>query len=134
LAVENIKEWMGLLAKKGAAARLVRGRLGCDCPDSVFEHYRIRIRMEGPAPMVQLIMGGKLLVWIMDAGDALSLERTVHEILEMGLRERDRRVLNRFRLVVVGKIDPASTDAFARAAESLDPRVHFHVVDTLDDR
>jgi hypothetical protein len=123
---------MGALSKKGAAERLVRGRLGCECPDSVFAHFQIQVLAAGPAPMVQLIMGGKLLVWIMNAGDASRPADTVPEILRMGLLERDRRGLNRFRLVVAGKIAPESADAFARTAESLDPKVHFHTLDTLD--
>lgn len=126
------KEWIARLAKKSCAVSLVRDLLGCGCPEEVFEHYHIQPYTSGSIPMVQLIMGDRLLVRIVDAAKSGAAEETVMNLLEEGLKERERRKLNRFRLVMVGTFSPSKTRGLEDLTEAMDPKVHLHVLPRLE--
>ncbi len=121
------KEWQRLLAERPAVLFLVRGLLGCTCPAEVFDHYQVRRHVLQSVPIVQLIMGDRLLVWIIDGAKVAEPGQTLPQLLEAGLAERERHGLNRFRLVTVG--DFLSWEKrWAHLAEGLDPKVHLHVL------
>ncbi|MBW1780163.1 MAG: hypothetical protein JRL30_05445 [Deltaproteobacteria bacterium] len=124
------KEWQRLLSERPTVYFLVRGLLGCACPEEIFDHYQVRRHVLQSIPMVQLIMGDRLLVWIVDGVKVAEPGETLPQLLSAGLAERERRCLNRFRLVVVGDFLPWEK-RWAHLAEGLGPKVHLHVLPDL---
>ncbi|MBW1706543.1 MAG: hypothetical protein JRJ86_15475 [Deltaproteobacteria bacterium] len=131
--MNNVKEkqWLSTLTVKSNATLLVRDTLGCTCPREIFDHYQVRSHIAGNIPMVQLIMGERLLVRIVDAARFNDPEKTAIELLKEGLAERDRRNLNRFRLVIVGTFPPSQAQALTGLPETMDPKVHLHILPVL---
>lgn len=123
----NEERWQGNLADRSEVVFLVRGLLGCTCPQEVFDHYQVGQRVLTSMPLVELIMGDRLLVWIIDGDRIGEPERILSELLRGGLEERERRGLNRFRLVVVGDFR-SWEERWAHLPEELDPKVHLHVL------
>ena len=125
------KQWLSTLAVKSNTTLLVRDTLGCTCPQEVFDNYRVRSHVSGSIPMVQLIMGDRLLVRIVDAAKLNDPEKTAMELLKEGLAERDRLNLNRFRLVIVGTFPPSKAHVLTGLPETMDPKVHLHILPVL---
>jgi len=123
-------EWQQDLAERFRAVSLVRGLLGCTCPEEIFDHYQVRQQVIGSFPAVELIMGERLLVWIIDCRRIVDPGHTLAHLLKGGLKERDRRGLNRFRLVVVGDCLPWENE-WSWLADSLGPKVHLHVLSNM---
>ena len=131
MILEKGKKWQQDLAERSRAVFLVRGLLGCTCPEEIFDHYQVRQQVIGSFPAVELIMGERLLVWIIDGNKIDDPEQTLGCLLHAGRTERDGRGLNRFRLVVVG--DFLSWEKqWAHLAEEMDPKVHLHVLSQID--
>jgi len=127
------KRWEQDLGERSRARFLVRGLLGCTCPEEIFDHYQVRRQVIGSLPLVSLTMGDRLLVWMIDGRKVAEPEQTLGRLLHAGRTERDGRGLNRFRLVVVG--DFLSWEKqWAHLAEEMDPKVHFHVLPAMDTR
>jgi hypothetical protein len=122
------KEWMGSLSKKKLAVHFVRETLGCACPSEVFDHYQVQLLESGHKPFVQMIMGDRLLVRIANVSSLHSLEEEIWDMLSEGLEERERRGLNRFRLVMVETPQSRVKGNFTELAEKAGPRVHLHVI------
>lgn len=125
------KEWMVKLAKKAEAIRLIQGTLGCGCPKEVFEHYLVQLISLDQIPVVQLILGNRLLVWVVDGMNMEDVEKQVPLLLKKGCFERDRQKLNRFRLVLVGRISQSRCSNLLQRTESLDTKVHLHSLSPL---
>lgn len=121
------KKWMLGLTERSGAVALVRGLLGCTCPEEIFDHYHIRQRLMEGHPVTELIMGDRLLVWIIQSHRIADPEQILGRLLRGGLTERDDRGLNRFRLVVVGPVASWERE-FGGLAHAMDPKVHLHVV------
>ena len=119
---------MGRLSDRGHVTRLIQDTLGCGCPREVFEHYLVQLISAGHSPKVQLILGNRLLVWIIDGSKVDRLEKRVPSLLEEGRLERDSRNLNRFRLVLVGQVPESQAKALSTIKESADPKVHLHLL------
>ena len=129
-----IQTWFAELSRKAAAEQLVRRTLGCTCPREVFDHFQVELCFLPPdsRPVIQLIMGERLLVWILDAsGEVVSKERTF-DLLRNGKKARDERRLNRFRLVLVGESPDFAFDGSETTDPSIGAKVHLHVLPTLD--
>ncbi len=130
--MEKERTWIRRLSHKPHVLELVRRRLGCQCPEEVFDHYQVQYINCGDIPVVQLIMGRKLLIRMVDAPRLTGAVEPLSELLDQGRRERDRRRLNRFRLVVTGPLPaltPTETDALQ---PFLGERVHLHIMAGLD--
>jgi hypothetical protein len=123
-------EWQQDLAERSRAVSLVRGLLGCTCPEEIFDHYQIRQQVIGSLPVVEVMMGERLLVWIIDGRRIVDPGQTLVNLLKGGLKERDQRGLNRFRLVVVGDYLPWEKE-WSWLADSLGPKVHLHVLSNM---
>ena len=122
----------------------VQNRLGCGCPEEVFENI-VYGPITGPNSTkgLSVTIGERLLVWFtlfrptpMHHGDH-SYSAFVKDILKDGKDERDSRGLNRFRLVLVSDKGPGEEEGLlsitARAMEMLfedgrDDKVHVHVM------
>ena len=111
----------------------VRGRLGCGCPDEVFEDVRIERRPEPFAglPVDALVrIGGRLLVVLCAPTGRREIEAALARIVTVGLTIRDAEGFNRLRIVVVTVDDdagPVLTPLFANAT-GRDERAFLHVV------
>lgn len=121
------REWRDRLEERPNAVFLVREILGCTCPEEIFDHYQVQHNVSKAIPMVQLIMGERLLIWIVDAAWVVEPGQTLLRLLKHGLAERESRRLNRFRLVVVGECLSWEKE-WAHLAEGLGPKVHLHVL------
>jgi hypothetical protein len=105
--------------------------LGCSCPEEVFD----RIEVDTGAGVVshRIRIGGRLLVYILEASRASDISNAVASALHEGVRERDRDRFNRLRLVVVSP-SPERIAEPARAAFSGSPardeKTHLHVLAT----
>ena len=97
----------------------VRGRLGCNCPAEVFADVAVDERAEG----CRIAIGDRLLLELVAAADGTADPEQIGAMLETGRRERDRRGMNRFRLVL-GCAEPDMPSAVAGAVG--DDRVHLH--------
>jgi hypothetical protein len=107
----------------------VQESLGCTCPEEVFQQISLD---DGDGQIARKIrVGGRLLVYILDAGRATDLPGAVSEALRDGVRVRERDRFNRFRLVVVSdepeRISGTVEAAFSGSA-SRDPKTHLHVL------
>jgi hypothetical protein len=125
------RHWAGSLSQTGKAVALVRGALGCGCPDVVFRHYQIHVRTSSEVPIVQIVMGDRLLLQLVDANKLGEAHPTIRQLVREGLKERDRRGLHRFRLLIVGDIPHDSGETLMDMAASMDPRAHIHVLPNL---
>ncbi len=121
-------------ADRQSIERFVRGTLGCGCPDEVFNSIAIE-RPGGTAPsapFVRLLVGNRLLIYVIDARDLDLAGATVPMLATQGVAERDRAGLNRFRLVVAADhpTPPGVTAFSAGVAEAIeqDDRAHLHVI------
>lgn len=127
MSAENAQDWEKRLARKAFAVSLVRDRLGCGCPEEVFNHYQVNQHEVASIPLTQLIMGDRLLVWIVHGERIGNPTWSSHVLLREGWLERDRRGLNRFRLVWVDRtLDPSQASDLIQMADRLEPKVHFH--------
>jgi hypothetical protein len=113
----------------------VRQRLGCTCPDEVFQSVSMdpEFRVAGCAdPLVRIGVGGRLLIYLMPDVAAAAVKQGLPQVVETGVAERDRRGYNRLRIV----LDCRCPEAVARVARPLferlpqrDDRTHLHVLD-----
>jgi hypothetical protein len=112
--------------------RFVRDALGCTCPSEVFAVVRDQyLDNDGTHALRRIMIGDRLLVYLIDGArppDPVHLTTLIRE----GRQERDRRGLNRFRLVIATE-DPATVGpeleaSFHRTPEA-DERVHLHVLE-----
>ena len=120
--------WMNNLGKKDIAVRFVRDTLGCACPDEVFNRYQILGGRSEYGPFIQLIMGDRLLVKIIEMSELSLTRESLREMLSDGVEERERRRLNRFRLVIVGDPSPEIQKTIADILNKMDSRVHIHTI------
>ena len=125
------KEWMGRLSNRGELIQLIQDTLGCGCPQQVFEHAQLQMVWAAHTPMLQLILGNKLLVWIADFTRIEGAENAVSALLKEGRIERDRRNLNRFRLVLVGKLNQSEANGLLVLHEARHEKVHLHILPWL---
>jgi hypothetical protein len=132
MPLEREREWLIGLADKSNATFLVRDILGCTCPPEIFDCYRVESIASGTIPMAQMIMGERLLVRIVDAARLKDPLKEASEFLREGRAERDRRKLNRFRLVIIGSFSYEDADALANLPGPMDPKIHCHILPRLD--
>jgi hypothetical protein len=117
-----------------AIKHFVQQGLGCNCPESVFEHMQCASVDYGGLEMSRILVGERLLVLLLDADGLGDIASAVRGALHAGVAERDRHGWNRVRLVLRGRC-PAdwrapAEDAFA--ATMPDDRTHLHVVDAAE--
>ncbi len=120
-------------ADRSDIEQFVRRTLGCQCPDEVFASVAIaRVAARGcPQPVVRLVVGDRLLIYIVENDEVGSREDVVQALAQAGRLDRDEHGLNRFRLVVAGDCDERRETALRERFESStaqDARTHLHVV------
>jgi hypothetical protein len=109
----------------------VRGTLGCQCPDEVFQSISIDPvgTADGAASCTRLLVGNRLLIYIFDAASCRVADGALADLVARGCRERNERGYNRFRLVIACD-ELASEETSVRhafdAARGNDERAHLH--------
>jgi hypothetical protein len=109
----------------------VRETLGCTCPDAVFEAVeRTEAATPGSGvPYTRWVVGGRLLIYVARPQSAPA--ESAGELAALGREDRDRRGLNRFRLVIASAACEEEAHAIARAfavVAGQDPKAHLHCV------
>ena len=118
----------------------VRGPLGCNCPDKVFQHIEVA---DSPAdfktvlgeklyPSSRLItIGGILLVLTVEVESWELIQSRLEAIFKRGIEVRDNRRYNRFRLVVATTNQEDVHQTLAQQFKKLvgdDEKIHLHVL------
>ncbi len=114
-----------------AIRRFVREDLGCGCPEEVFDDIRIEVapgELEAGANSRLLVVGGRLMVLIVEPGASNPAMVAVSQLLDRGARLRDDRGCNRFRLVLVHRADQDSSERRLADVARPDERTHLHIV------
>ena len=112
--------------------RFVRRTLGCCCSDDVFRLVAVADgQSRDGTGFTRLIIGGRLLIYILEQPAEGSVAALVGALAAQGLAERESRAYNRFRLVLACD-DPAAANgeaesAFRRLAGG-DDRAHLHLL------
>ena len=114
--------------------RFARETLGCNCAPEVFRQVATDLAtLPGlSAPVSRISIGGRLLIYLIPLnGPAPALER-IGDWAAAGLAERERRGMNRVRLVLgLADATPAATAPIASAFAQLpvrDERLHLHLL------
>jgi hypothetical protein len=112
-----------------ALRAFVRDTLGCSCPEVVFDAVaRTDLVVDGQAAGTRLVIGDRLLVYVA-LGEVEA--RAIDALAAVGLRDRDRHGLNRFRLVIgvpAGAAPSGDLQDVFSAAVAGDPKAHLHFV------
>jgi hypothetical protein len=114
---------LGDIAPEKSWVEALTRRMGCECPDDVFEEIRVR-DLSAQGLDYSLEIGRRLLVGLMPAEKVNQAEAT----LRQGHGIRNREGLNRFRLVLVGRVADVDLRRLERVASNLDDRIHVHVL------
>jgi len=121
------------LSRREAIERLVREDLGCTCPPEVFDRMEQgQVVLPGLAsPGRRIVIGGRLLVYLIEAEDAGQAFANLPAWVSAGRAERDAAGMNRLRLVVVTARSETLAPALQAGFEALpdrDERIHLHVL------
>ena len=123
------------MAERAAVERLVRETLGCTCPTEVFDRIEEgRVSLPGvAAPVRHLAIGGRLLVYLIEAEDPAQAASSLPTWVTVGQAQRDAAGMSRVRLVVLAAHPEVMTPLLRATWETLgglDERVHLHVLPT----
>jgi hypothetical protein len=121
------------VSRRDAIERLVREDLGCTCPAEVFDRMEAgQVALPGLAePGRRIAIGGRLLVYLIEAEDAGQALASLPAWVSAGRAERDAAGMNRLRLVLVTAQPETVAPALQPEFEALpdhDERIHLHVL------
>ena len=116
--------------------QFVQQTLGCSCPQEVFD--QIDYQKAGAGNFGGKInVGGRLLVYIISMDEKSGLREVINAALQQGVRERDEKGFNRFRLVLAAsrpdELSSLAEQVFARSGEA-DGKAYLHVVSEAEVR
>lgn len=114
--------------------RFVQEILGCSCPEEVFNNIDYQKESDGISGR-KVTVGDRLLIYIINMERKSSIQGVINSALHQGVEERERRGLNRFRLVLV----TSSPDELRSSAEHAfdnsgytDKKTYLHIVNESD--
>ena len=114
--------------------RFVQEILGCSCPEEVFN--QIDYQEEGDGILGRkLTVGNRLLIYIITMDRKPNIKGDIYSALEQGVEERDKKGLNRFRLVLVASRPDQLRSTAEHAFDSsgyADEKTHLHIVSECD--
>ncbi len=115
--------------------QLVQRRLGCGCPEEVFDSVVVGVpgvfEAECLNTVAEILVGRKLLVALVDRAALDDLGKNIEQLLISGKQRRDKHGLNRFRLAIIGEVDADERPKLEAIAASIGERVHVHFLDRL---
>ena len=114
--------------------RFVQETLGCTCPEELFNQIDYQEEDDSISGR-KVTVGDRLLVYIIAMDRKSSIQGVINSALEQGVEERDKKGLNRFRLVLVAsrpdELRSPAEHAFDRSGYT-DEKTHLHVVNESD--
>ena len=114
--------------------RFVQETLGCSCPEEVFN--KIDYEKESDGNSVRKVnVGDRLLIYIITMDGKSNIQEVIDAALEQGVEERDKKRLNRFRLVLVTSHPDELRSSAEHAFDSsgyTDEKTHLHIVNESD--
>jgi hypothetical protein len=118
--------------------RFVQETLGCGCPEEVFRSIKCRLQFRLNSFIVlnaSIVIGNRLLIYIAEGGSAGCIEEHLPVLVAEGRKERDKKGLNRFRLVIAADDPEKVTRVVGKIFEELrekDDKLHLHVITRKD--
>jgi len=110
----------------------VRDKMGCKCPDEVFEHVEVEkdLKLGYFDINYKINVGNRLLIYVVDGEKCNSEE--IQNIVNKGVKERDERNFNRFRLVLI--MDEMNEEKCQKLIEIVEKieKAHIHFVKKSD--
>ena len=114
--------------------QFVQETLGCSCPEEVFNKIDYQKEIDG-FPGRKVNVGGRLLIYIISMNGKSNIQGVINSALEQGVEERNKKGLNRFRLVLVSsgpdELRSLAEQAFDSSGHT-DEKTHLHVVSESD--
>ncbi|MGB5473121.1 MAG: hypothetical protein WBQ78_06565 [Gammaproteobacteria bacterium] len=114
--------------------RFVQETLGCSCPEEVFNKIDYQKECDGILGR-KVTVGDRLLIYIITMDGKSNIQGVINSALERGVEERDKKGLNRFRLVLVtsrpDELRSSAEQAFNDSAYT-NEKTHLHVVNESD--
>ena len=114
--------------------RFVQETLGCSCPEEVFNKIDYQKESDGFS-VRKVTVGDRLLIYIITMVGKSNIQGVINSALERGVVERDKKGLNRFRLVLVASRPDELCSSAEQAFNSsgyTDEKTHLHVVNESD--
>jgi hypothetical protein len=116
-----------------AVRQLIREELGCDCPEEIFDEVVVGYPSIFGSPnissSVQVLVGHRLLVSLVPVRDLQDVAEDGKQFLVEGKDIRDGNGLNRYRLVLVGRVSKDVMDELHKEASDMDDRMHVHLIE-----
>jgi len=114
--------------------RFVQETLGCSCPEEVFNKIDYQKESDGISGR-KITVGDRLLIYIINMEGKYNIQGDISLALQQGVEERERRGLNRFRLVIVAsrpdELRSSAEGAFDSSGYT-DEKTHLHFVNDYD--
>ena len=114
--------------------RFVQETLDCSCPEEVFDNIDYQKECDGISGS-KVSIGDRLLIYIITMDGKSDIRGVINAALERGVEERDKKGLNRFRLVLVAshpdKLRSSAEQAFNESG-CTNEKTHLHVVNERD--
>ena len=126
---------MSVIRNPAAVKSFVREKLGCHCPDSVFEQidYQEHSAVLGhDMNTKRLLIGNRLLIYILESNDEQSLPTLLPLLVKKAREERDYQGYQRLRVVLItdeAESLRAQMEKLFASIEEVDEKVHLHVLD-----
>lgn len=114
--------------------QFVQETLGCTCPEEVFK----KIEYENACNEFghkRICVGDRLLIYIVFAEESARIEDLINTGLKLGVEERNRKGLNRFRLVLASEnLNQLTAEAkqVFNASAYVDDKTHLHMLTPSD--
>jgi hypothetical protein len=114
--------------------RFVQEILGCSCPEEVFNKIDYQKESDGISGG-KVTVGDRLLIYLITPDRKSNIQGIIDSALKKGVEERDKKGLNRFRLVLVtsrpDELRSSAEHAFDSSAYT-DEKTHLHIVSESD--
>ncbi len=110
----------------------VQKTLGCGCPEEVFQSMdcRSHVRLNDIVLRYRINIGNRLLVYLFETDNPVSLRQALPYLASEGKKERDKLGFNRLRIVLTAD----NVDEVRQIAEASfkniqkDEKIHLHVI------
>lgn len=114
--------------------RFVQETLGCSCPEEVFNKIDYQKGCDAISGS-KVNVGDRLLIYIITMDGKSDTQEVINSALARGVEERDKKRLNRFRLVLVAsnpdELRSPAEQAFENSGYK-NEKTHLHVVNKRD--
>ena len=125
------RSWLSHFSSKENLRKLVQESLGCKCPLEVFDRYTAEWISSAGWRYARVVVGDRLLMYMVPCNKNVSKPNEILELTKKGIRERDGKGLNRFRLVFVEPPQGLRKNLEQVEAAISDPKVHFHILNSI---